>query len=213
MKKMITAVVGLICLTLASLGFASADYASKEKGWHKGFYALANVGMMNIDKDTNVLTNRAFGSDIILGYGLTFGWNFLDFLAAELDMRYGSEKFNNQKEHAANIDINVKYSLILNALTQWEKIRFLPYAKVGGGIFGAAVPDTSAGNDRFGVYGPSMNIGVGLETLILHYLYVGVDFTEHFVWLQSKSNSAGQKILNGGFDPQYSVFGHVGVHF
>lgn len=213
MKKILVSLVGLALFAVSSLAWASADYASKEKGWHKGVYILGNIGMMNVDKDTNVLTNQAFGSDIILGYGLTFGWNFLDFLAAELDMRYGREKFNNQTEHAANIDINVKYSLILDALTKLESVRFLPYGKIGGGIFGAAVPDTSAGNNRFGVYGPSMNIGIGLETLIIKYLYVGVDFTEHFVWLQAKSNSAGQRILNGGFDPQYSVFGHVGVHF
>ena len=121
MKKLFVLVVtGLLFFQTSSL-FAAADYASKEKGWHKGVYTLVGMGYMNVDKDTNVSTGVAFGSNRIMGYGLTFGWNFVDSLAVELAMRYGSEKFNNQTEHAANIDINAKYSLILDALTKMEK--------------------------------------------------------------------------------------------
>lgn len=213
MKKLLCSVLLAVVFCTASTSHAiSQQYADKEKGWHKGTYFLVGAGYMNLDSDTHVQTGNKFGKDRVLGYGLTFGWNFIDWLAAELSTRYATEKAANQREHAANIDINAKYSLILDALTKWEKIRFLPYGKIGGGIFGAAVPDTRAGNDRFGVYGPSMNVGIGMELLLIQNLYVGVEFTEHFVWLQEKFRGT-QKILNGGFDAQDSVFGYVGTHF
>ena len=209
MKKLVS--VLLVGLLLSSVSLTAK--AEQEKGWHKGSYFLFGLGSMNNDKDTNVLNNRAFGSANLLGYGLTFGWNFLDFLATELQLRYATETVAGQKEHAANVDLLLKYSLILNTLTRWEKIQFLPYVKAGGGMYGAAVPDTSAGNNRFGVYGPAGVLAVGVETLLLKRFYVGADFANHFVNLQAKSNAAGQRILNGGFDYQYSVFGYFGVHF
>lgn len=208
MKKILT-VLAMLLVGLSS----TVSFATPEKGWHRGTYYLFGLGFLNNDEDTNVLTNRAFGSTNILGYGLTLGWNILDFLGLELDMRYGTERANNQREHAANIDINAKYSFIFDALTRSDLFRFLPFLKLGAGIYGAAVPDTSAGNDRFGVVGPSMVIGTGMEALFKNWLYVGFDFTTNLVWLQQKTNSQGQRILNGGFDGQYSVFGRFGVHF
>lgn len=199
-------------LAMLLVGLSSAvSFATPEKGWHRGTYYLLGLGMMNNDEDTNVLTNTSFGSTNLLGYGLTFGWDFLDFLGVELQMRYASETAAGQREHAANIDILAKYSLILNALTKWEKVQFLPHLKAGGGIYGAAVP--RGGNDRFGVYGPAGVLGFGVETLLAKIFYVGFDFNNHFVNLQQKNNAAGQRILNGGFDYQYSFFGYFGVHF
>jgi len=208
MKKIIAllAVVSVLSLSAVSM-------AKPEKGWHKGVYILGGVGSLNVDHDTNVVTNAAFGKNRILGYGLTIGDNFLDFLAAELQARYGTDTAGGNKEHAANFDLNIKYSLILDALTRMEKVRILPYIKAGGGLFGAAVPSNDAGNNRFGVYGPSADFGAGVEVLLLKKLYVGADFTENLVWLKEKTNAAGVRILAGGFDPQDSFFGYVGVHF
>ncbi|MBI5298938.1 MAG: outer membrane beta-barrel protein [Deltaproteobacteria bacterium] len=205
-----------IFLIFSSTVFASADYASKEKGWHKGAYTLLGVGFLNVDKDVNVVTGQSFGSDIIPAYGLTTGWNFLDHWATELQMRYGTEKVNGRREHAVNINFNGKYSFILDALTKWKIVRFLPYVKIGAGVFGAAVPNLSAGNDRLGVWGPTFDLGGGMEILIHKFLYVGLDFTQDFAFLQEKFNTINgvrTKILNGGFDPQSSLFGYVGVHF
>lgn len=214
MKKILAMVVmaGTL-LTLSSQTWAKADYEGKEKGWHKGIYILVGGGFMNVDEDTNVVNSQAFGSDNIPSYGFTIGHNFLDFLALELSTRYGAEKIGTRREHAANIDLNVKYSFILDALTRMKSARFLPYVKLGGGAFGATLPDTSAGNDRFGVWGPSMALGGGMEILLAKYFYAGVDFTSNLVWLQEKTNNSGKKILNGGFDPQYSAFGYLGIHF
>ncbi|MDP2600239.1 MAG: hypothetical protein Q8P84_05835, partial [Deltaproteobacteria bacterium] len=168
---------------------------------------------MNVDQDTNVQNNAAFGSDYLLGYSFVAGWNFLDNWAAELQTRFTTEKVGNLREYAGNININAKYSLILPGLTSLDTIRFLPYGKIGGGAFGAAIPAASAGNDRQGVWGPAIDFGVGLEMLILKYLYVGLDFTVDIVFMQEKFNSSGQRIMNGGTDIQPSGFGYVGVHF
>ncbi|MBI4124604.1 MAG: outer membrane beta-barrel protein [Deltaproteobacteria bacterium] len=208
MKK----IFGVLIATLMGLA-STAAMATPEKGWHKGSYALLGIGMMNVDEDTNVVNNTAFGSRNILGYGLTFGWNFLDFLAAELQMRYGSDTAGGAREHAVNADILLKYSLILDVLTRNETVRFLPYIKGGAGVFGAAVPDSSAGNNRFGVYGYGGVMGTGMEVLIAKLFYVAADVNLHLISLQSHTNSAGVRILNGGFDPQLSVFGYFGVHF
>lgn len=208
MKKL----TGFFALLLI-LGAGSAAFATPEKGWHRGSYFLLGVGMMNVDEDTNVVNNTAFGSKNILGYGMTFGWNFLDFLGIELQTRYGSDTAGGAREHAVNIDILAKYSLILDALTRNETVRFLPYAKGGAGVFGAAVPDSSAGNNRFGVYGYGGVMGAGMEVLISKIFYAAADFNLHLISLQSHTNSSGQRILNGGFDPQYSIFGYFGVHF
>lgn len=212
MKRFFALAVAIVMLSVGAQAFASADYSSKETGWHKGFYFLTGVGFVNVDEDTNVVNNQAFGTDNLLGYGFTAGWNFLDWLAAEFQARYATERVGVQREHAVNLNINAKYSFILDALTKLDKVRFLPYVKLGGGLFGAAVPDTSVGNDRFGVFGPSLAFGGGMEVLIAKMLYVGVDFTQDLVFLQEKNRGA-QRVLNGGFDPQYSVFGNVGVHF
>lgn len=212
MKKFFAFAAAVFVFSAGLQALAGADYSSKEKGWHKGFYFLTGVGFMNVDEDTNVVNGRAFGSNNILGYGFTTGWNFLDNWAAELQTRYGTEKVGAQREHAANININAKYSFIIEALTKLDSARFLPYLKLGGGIFGAAVPDTSVGNDRFGVFGPSIVLGGGMEVLLAKMFYAGLDFTQDLVFLQEKNRGA-QRILNGGFDPQYSLFGNVGVHF
>lgn len=212
MKKFFPLAVAVFVFSAGLQALAGADYSSKEKGWHKGLYFLTGVGFMNVDEDTNVINRRAFGADNILGYGITMGWNFLDNWAAELQARYGTEKVGAQREHAVNMNINGKYSFIIEALTKLDSARFLPYVKLGGGIFGAAVPDVSVGNDRFGVFGPSIAFGGGMEILLVKRLYVGLDFTQDLVFLQEKNRGA-QRILNGGFDPQYSFFGNVGVHF
>lgn len=210
MKKIVALLTAVFVVSLSAVSMAKP-----EAGWHKGTYYLAGIGMMNNDEDTNVLNGQAFGSRNILGYGFTLGWNFLDFLASELSVRYGTDTGGaaNQKEHAANIDLNVKYSFILDFLTKMESARFLPYVKVGGGVYGAAVPDTNAGNDRFGVFGPDVALGGGVEVLLAKIFYVGVDLTENLVWLQEKRDNNNNIILSGGFDPQFSVFGNFGVHF
>lgn len=205
MKKSFSALI----IILVSV-FSVNAFAKPEKGWHKGFYFLVGAGFLNVDKDTDVNTNQAFGSNIIPAYGLTFGSNWWDFLALELSMRYGTEVANSQREHAFNIDLDLKYSILLDALTRGETFRLLPYVKAGGGLFAAAVP---TGTKRFGVFGPTVALGAGLELLIKNLWYVGVDFTEDLAFLQDKTSSSGKKILNGGFDPQHSLFGYVGVHF
>lgn len=206
-------VMGVLLLQ-STLAWGSADYKNKEEGWHRGFYIAGGGGFMNVDEDTNVVTNEPFGNDFLMASGIILGWNFRDTHSVEFQGRYATEtSLAGDREHAASASVNFKYSFIAERLTPREKWRLLPYIKFGMGVVGAAVPNTLSTNDRLGVYGPSFVLGAGLDLLITQFLYIALDYTHDFAFLQDKFDATGTKILKGGFDPSPSVFGYVGLHF
>lgn len=62
-----------------------------EKGWHKGFFVAANVGMMQVTNDYHVVTGRPFDGQFDLAYGLTFGWDVADWIGPMLQINFATK--------------------------------------------------------------------------------------------------------------------------
>lgn len=206
----------LAVFLLAGLGFSQTaeaiDYSN-----HKGFYIYGMGGFMDASHDTNVRTNQSFGSAVIPGFGLTSGYNFTDWIAAELQIAYGTATgttpSGNGREHLLNIRLNAKYSFLTKkyAGADWK---ILPYVKAGGVAHGLFVnaPNT---NDKVGAFGGGVGLGGGLE---VNYkaLYLGLDLSNDLIFLSEQRRTiAGVDTLitAGGFDYQISLMAAVGVHF
>lgn len=59
-----------------------------EKGWHKGPYLTANVGMLQLTNDYHVVTGRPFDGQFNLAYGLTFGWDIADWIGPQMQINF-----------------------------------------------------------------------------------------------------------------------------
>lgn len=65
-----------------------SDYP--EKGWHKGPYLAANVGMMQITNDSHIVTGRKFDGSFDPEFGLTFGWDIADWIGPMLQVNFAT---------------------------------------------------------------------------------------------------------------------------
>lgn len=61
-----------------------------EKGWHKGPYVTANVGLMQITNDKHIITGAKFGSSVEPAFGISFGWDIADWIGPLLQINYST---------------------------------------------------------------------------------------------------------------------------
>lgn len=61
-----------------------------EKGWHKGPYLTANVGMIQVTNDTHVVTGVKYDGTIDPEFGFTFGWDIADWIGPMLQINYST---------------------------------------------------------------------------------------------------------------------------
>ena len=90
MKKILAfAAILLVTLLMSASVFAGGpDFP--EKGWHKGAYLTANVGMIQVTNDTHVVTGRPFDGKIDPAFGITFGWDVADWIGPMLQINYAT---------------------------------------------------------------------------------------------------------------------------
>lgn len=193
---------------LISGSFAHA--APLAEGWHKGPYLLGSVGVMNFDQDTDVFNKSDWGDNYPIAWGFTAGYNWRDFAAVEIQGRYVSDKSNGRSEDFGSLLLNFKYSIISSYFTQVQDFHLLPYLKAGAGAFAAKIPGN--GGDVNTVV-PEVSVGGGAELVITKHLYVGSDLLIDFAFLKDKKDSAGNKVIQGGLDPQISLNGYLGIRF
>lgn len=62
-----------------------------EKGWHKGPYVAANIGLVQVTNDKHIITARPFGNWANMGYGITFGWDITDWIGPMLQMNFSTK--------------------------------------------------------------------------------------------------------------------------
>lgn len=62
-----------------------------EKGWHKGPYLAATVGLVQVSNDKHIITDRQFGSWENLGFGLAFGWDIADWIGPLFQVTYSTK--------------------------------------------------------------------------------------------------------------------------
>ena len=227
----------VLAVTLAMLSTASTAWAGKvkaddfpEKGWHKGPYIAAHGGFMQASNDTNLVTNRQFGSSIVPAVGFTFGWDIADWIGPMLQFTYGfatgqvgdgltaDTPIENGREHALNLGLYCRATLPYFTKASWQprNIKFIPYIKLGGTGHALYVHADGNGN-KIGAYGGGIGVGAGIEFFIWKGLFFAIDFTENIIFQQSYSrtvnNVPNTKIIDGGTKFQANILGLLGWHF
>lgn len=190
------------------------------KGFHEGPYLRLIGGVNSSTFDKNARTGQKTGNDYEGTFGAEFGWNIWDSAGPEIQLRYVTKKVRNTREHVVNINLNLKYNFVTNALTDLAggKLHILPFVQGGPAALIAAVPGdpAAAGDDVMAVWGVGGGLGVGSDFLILKYLYLGfiVQVDVHYIpSVKQNINGVKQTIIAGGWEPQLGVLGMAGVHF
>ncbi len=204
-------VVLLFCLTLSMPAVSQAGFTDN----HTGSYFYLMGGFMNLDNDTNIRANTAFGGSIDPAFGFTYGHNITDWIAPELQFSYSTSTGNTPsgtgREHALTARLNAKYSFLTGSQAAKAGWKIMPYAKAGG-IAHALFVNAPTSTDSIGAWGYGFGVGGGLE-VNRGILYLGVDVSNDFIFLQDDTDSSGVPILDGGLDYQISVMGCAGIHF
>jgi len=95
MNKQIAKFAMAVTLLFFLIGTAAPANASDkpefpEKGWHKGMYLTGNFGMMRVTNDRHSVTDIAFGGAWAPSFGITIGWDFMDWLGTMLQFQYAT---------------------------------------------------------------------------------------------------------------------------
>lgn len=208
----------LFIITLTVLFISSQAFARPQKGFHTGPYLALQAGAMQIDFDKNVASDTKVGSDFEPTAGIVFGWNVWDNFAPELQARYTTNYNGGRREHVADAGIYGKWTPIIDSLTDFESLRILPFAKAGISVCIAVLPsdiNSSGGNVTMHGVGPAL--GAGLMFLVKKYIYFGFDVQEELLNFntitQTVSGVPNTTVYKGGFEPQFSAVGVIGVHY
>jgi hypothetical protein len=214
MKRLSIAIAALA----VALCLAADCGARPKKGFHTGPYILLEGGIIGADNDTDVAANEKVGNDIEPSVGFLFGWNLWDELSTELQGRYATNFNHDRRTHIASGNVYAKWTFITDALTDFESLRILPFAKCGLSFRASILPgsrnSTKNTTTQFGV-GPSP--GAGIAFLWKKYFYFGVDVQGDLLFFneidQTVSGVPGTRVYDGGFHPSVSAMGMVGVHY
>lgn len=199
-----------------------------EKGWHKGPYLAANIGMMQVTNDKHAVTGNKFDGTFDLNFGLTFGWDIADWIGPMLQINFatatgnvgnGTVTYPNEstRQYAMDFSVFAKATLpyFTQAEWQWKNLKILPYAKIGGTGHGMIVNAPTDAN-KIGAYGGGPAIGLGCEFFIWKGFFFALDFTENLIFQGSYSrtiNGVSTKVVDSGFKPQFVMAGLIGWHF
>lgn len=213
----------LLVLALSVVFVSSSAFAEKidfpDKGWHKGPYVGANVGLVQVSNDTHIITGRQFGTWPNFGFGLTFGWDITDWIGPMLQIN-GSTKtaevgdFANTQAATAYAS-TPGYTFPQNTFPverarQWQ-MDFGLFAKATlpyftraswqpdfvkiipyaklGGAASGVYVNATTAADKSGAFGGGPAIGVGSEFFIWKGIFVALDFTEYLIYQVSISRS------------------------
>ncbi|MBT3182851.1 MAG: hypothetical protein HN337_10170 [Deltaproteobacteria bacterium] len=186
-----------------------SDPEFPEKGWHKGAYLTGNVGMMQVTNDSHSVYNRKFDGTFDLSFGLTFGWDILDWIGPMLQINYatatgqvgdpnnvaaavtyggntysaGTFPLENAREHAIDIGLyaRVTHPYFMSASWQPKSVKIIPYGKIGG-IGHAVYVNAPTSANKAGALGGGIGLGAGCEFYIWKGLFFAVDFTEGIIF-------------------------------
>jgi hypothetical protein len=211
----------ILCVIIVMV-LASSTEAKPRRGFNTGPYLAIEVGAGQNDFDTNQRTGERVGTDFEPTVGFLFGWNIYDWISAEISGRYATSKVADKREQIAGANLNTKFFLITDALTDFPTLRILPFVKAGVAFKVVALPgDTSAVKDDVltsFAYGPS--VGGGIMFLWKKYVYLGFNVQGDFLFFEDKyqdinngGTSTNTLIYKGGFIPQVVTTAILGVHF
>lgn len=234
MKKLVILAVALGLLTAAGSAIAGAKWP--DKGWHKGFYFGLGGGLMQATNDKHVVTGRTFDGSVLPAFGLTLGYDILDWIGPQLTATFatgrgqvgtatgaagtfgpGTFPLENAREYAANIGLYVRATApyFVDAGWQHENFKFIPYAKLGGIGHGLYVNAHTPAN-KTGAYGGGLGGGLGIEMFIWKGIDICIDATENVIFQGSYYRTISgtrTKVIEGGTKAQFNLLGTIGYHF
>jgi len=207
MKRILGIVLVLAVIAVSSSAFAGPSWP--DKGWHKGPYLTANVGMMQVGNDKHAVTGRKFNGAVDPAFGLTFGWDIADWIGPMLQITYatatgqvgnaanntaqvtfgtfvapaGTFPTQNARQHVLDLGLFCRATLpyFINAGWQKQNFKFIPYVKLGG-VGHALITYPQNKNNTIGAYGGGIGLGAGVEMFIWKGIYVGIDATENIIF-------------------------------
>ena len=229
MKKSVLAGLLFLATLLSTQAVQAYD------GWDKGFYALVNVGTMQLNNDQHVVTNTKFSNDFELSYGLTLGADInmwirpiftINYVTATSNVgtangaagAFGAGTFPSEsaRQHALDISIGNRFTLPKIVKSQEGKnVRFLPYLKVAGTAHALFV-NAPTDNNKVGAFGGGPSIGLGTSIFLWKGFVINIDVTEHLIIQKAyKTDIAGTntKVTQGGFKPRFTALLGLGWHF
>lgn len=226
-KSFILMAMAAFLISRAAFAVSVADYP--EKGWHKGPYLAATVGMMQVTNDKHSQTDLKYDGTFDPAYGLVFGWDVADWIGPMLQVNFGTTTsdvgiagnatypLQSARQYAVDFSILAKATLPYFTHATWQKKNFkiLPYAKLGG-TGSVMYVNASESNNKIGAFGGGPAVGLGVEFLVWKGLFLTLDTTEHLIIQKSyyrTINGSYLKVTDGGFKPHFSFAGMFGWHF
>jgi hypothetical protein len=205
--------VFLTIILLPALTFA--DY---RKGFNEGPYLRIIGGVSTVMFDNNARTGEKTSHDYEGAFGFQFGWNLWDHAAPELEVRYVTKRVRTSREHVFNINLNMKYSVITNGLTNIAgTLNIMPVLFAGPSVLLSAVPGDQLTNDALmTVWGIGFGGGAGVDFVFKRYISFGIIIQGDALYISpayQTINGTRWKIINGGWEPQLGILGAAGVHF
>lgn len=185
------------------------------EGFYNGPYILLVAGTKELDWDTNQRTQIQEGGSWEPLYGLTFGWNLMDWLAPELSLQYTNSPNGGRREHVAEANVGPTFSLLINPLLG-ETWQFIPFIHPTFTVELASLPgDRLAADDRVTMTGLGGSVTAGVR-ILRKYFYAGLNVRETFLdFDEQKQNINGVETLiyTGGMKTQFETFLSLGVHY
>lgn len=194
-----------------------------EKGWHKGPYITANVGMMQLTNDKHSITGRKFNGTFDPMFGITFGWDIADWIGPLVQFNFATAKddvgdVNNAvdtedyggfryptgtfppetgaRQYALDFFLGARATLPYFTRASWQPkvIKIIPFVKLGA--TGHAVVNTASNTlNMAGAFGGGPAIGLGCELFIWKGFFFAIDATEHLIF-QQKIEKTINNVIN-----------------
>lgn len=199
-----------------------------EKGWHKGVYVGANIGLVQVSNDTHIITARQFGSWQNLGYGLTVGWDITDWIGPLFQLNFstktaqvgdvanntavtaypsqplytfpvGTFPTEQARQYQVDVGLFAKATLPYFTRASWQpKIVKIIPYAKVGGAGNAVYVNASTATDKSGAFGGGPAVGAGCEFFIWKGFFVALDFTEYFIYQVSIKRNITVTPVAGG---------------
>lgn len=188
------------------------------RGFLEGPYLMLGGGVMKFNWDVNQHTGVEEGKTFEPYFALTFGWNLIDWIAPEMQLRYTTDENGGKREHIAGVNIGPAFSLVTPFLTTFKNWKILPFIKPGMTVQIAALPgDPDSGTATVILTGIGPSIGGGVRFLFKKYFYCGVEAGQEWINMEGKSQDlipgGPTQIYQGGWKPQFQTSLMFGIHY
>lgn len=229
-------VVVLMFVANPALAYYKKRYDFPQKNWHKGPYVAGNGGMAHMANDQHQVTRVRMGGSLDPTFGLTVGWDILDWIGPMLQINYtttiafvgngggatgvypaGTFPTESARLHAVDISLFARATLpyFTRSRWKWNEFKISPYAKLGVTGYILYVNSPTPAN-RIGATGAGPAIGAGVEFYPWEGFFCALDITESLIFQGSSLRVIADtvtQVSESGLRPQTRFMGLIGWHF